>query len=109
MLWRAAGEEASRRDGGSRKQAMRRRVQRGIPVGILGYLDGEPVAWCSIAPRDTYRALGGVDEPGDSDGAVWSVVCFYVRRQLRGQRIGAELLAAAIAHARSHGAVAVEA
>lgn len=109
MLWRAAGEEAARTDGGSRKQAMRRRVRAGLPVGILGYLDGEPVAWCSIAPRDTYRALGGVDEPEDSGGAVWSLVCFYVQRRLRRQGITAKLIAAAIAHARSHGAVAVEA
>lgn len=68
---------------------------------------GPKSSWCML--WRAARALGGVDEPGDSDRAVWSVVCFYVRRQLRGQRISAELLAAAIAHARSHGAVAVEA
>lgn len=109
MLWRAVGEETARTDGESRRRAMRRRVEAGMPVGILGYLDGEPAVWCSIAPRDTYRALGGVDEPGDSGGAVWSLVCFYVPRRLRGQGITAKLIAAAVAYARSCGAVAVEA
>jgi hypothetical protein len=25
---------------------------------LLGYIDGDPIAWCSIAPRSTYRPLG---------------------------------------------------
>jgi len=32
-------------------------VRRGITVGILAYAEGEPIAWCSIAPRETYAAL----------------------------------------------------
>src|SRR5947209_17084985 len=55
MVWR--GAPGDRIDGRSRKAAMQRRVAAGTPVGILGYVDGEPVAWCSIAPRATYRPL----------------------------------------------------
>ena len=59
MVWRAAGAETKQTKGSERKAAMERRVREHVPVGILGYLDGEPVAWCSIAPRPTYRRLGG--------------------------------------------------
>ena len=33
------------------KPAMKRYVCDGVPIGLLGYSSGEPVAWCSIAPR----------------------------------------------------------
>jgi hypothetical protein len=57
MVWRATAEEARRTDGASRKAAFTRRVKQGTPVGILGYLDDKPIAWCSIAPRTTYRSF----------------------------------------------------
>lgn len=76
MVWRANSDEAKHTDGRSRKEAMEGRVTAGVPVGILAYLDGEPIAWCSIAPRDTYRRLGGVDDARERRESVWSVVCF---------------------------------
>lgn len=106
MVWRGQGDEAKRTDGPSRRKAMHRRVTADEPVGLLGYLDGEPAAWCSIAPRETYRPLGGPPEP---EAGVWSLVCFYVPRRLRGQGLTGELIAAAIAHARAGGAKVVEA
>lgn len=57
MLWRATPAEAKRKDGASRKAAIAGRVSAGVPVGLLGYLDGEREAWCSVAPRSTYRRL----------------------------------------------------
>jgi hypothetical protein len=61
MVWRATGAETRRTKGSERKAAMEARVRGGVPIGILGYLGNEPVAWCSIAPRPTYRPLGGPD------------------------------------------------
>jgi GNAT superfamily N-acetyltransferase len=107
MVWRATPQEAKHTDGASRKTAFTRRVTQGVPVGIVGYLDGKPVAWCSIAPRSTYRELGGAAaQPGES---VWSLVCFFVVREYRGQGITARLIHAAVEHARQRGATIVEA
>jgi GNAT superfamily N-acetyltransferase len=106
MLWRASPEEAKRKDGASRKVAMARRIAVGTPVGLLGYIDEEPVLWCSIAPRSTYRGL--VDDSSSDDG-VWSLACFFVIRRLRGKGITQRIIAAAIDHAKSNGASAVEA
>ncbi len=107
MVWRATGDEAKRTDGISRKAAFTRRVMQGVPVGIIGYLDEKPIAWCSIAPRPTYRDLGGAaEQPGEK---VWSIVCFFVSRKYRGQGMTARLIRAAVEHAQRRGATVIEA
>lgn len=84
---------------------MEERVRTGTPVGLLAYDGDEPIGWCSVAPRNTYRdELGG---PEDRDG-VWSIVCFYLRRPHRGRGLGEALLGAAVETARRHGARTVE-
>ncbi len=84
---------------------MKRRIEEGIPVGLLGYCDNEPVAWCSIAPRDTHRPLGG----DDTKGNVWSLTCFYVKRPFRSKGLTSQLLAAAIEYAKENGGSFLEA
>jgi GNAT superfamily N-acetyltransferase len=106
MVWRATPEEAKHTDGASRKAAIAKRIAAGTIVGLLGYLDEEPVAWCSVAPRSTYRRL--VDDGGPDEG-VWSIACFFAVRRLRGQGITQRIIAAAIDFAKSGGASIVEA
>jgi GNAT superfamily N-acetyltransferase len=109
MVWRATAAEAKRTDGASRRSALRSRVEKGLPIGLLAYVHGEPMGWCSIAPRGTYRALGGPQDFADDPNAVWSLVCLFVRREFRGQGVTRQLLTAAIAHARQRGARVIEA
>jgi len=88
---------------------MRRNLCEGIPIGLLGYSDGEPVAWCSIAPRATYRNLGGLTSTSESPEEVWSLVCFFIRREFRGKGLTKRIIEAAVKHAAKHGAKVVEA
>jgi GNAT superfamily N-acetyltransferase len=106
MVWRATSEEAKRTDGVGRKSAMAKRIAAGTTVGLLGYLDEEPVAWCSVAPRSTYRRL--VEESSPDQG-VWSIACFFVVRRLRGHGITRRIIAAAVDFAKAGGASIVEA
>ncbi len=107
MVWRRTAAEAKLQAPADRKRMMMERIDAGMPVGLLAYRGGEPVGWVSIAPRETHRALGGPDaKPGES---IWSLVCFYVPRRLRGEALVRQLLAGAIEHARSSGATVVEA
>ena len=106
MAWRAIPEDAKRSNGAQRKAAMAARVRQGVPVGLLGYLGEEPIAWCSVAPRATYRQLVSNGAP---DEGIWSIVCFFILRQYRGAGITKRMLAAALEHARLHGAKVVEA
>ena len=106
LVWRERGA-ASKLDLAGRRTAMAERVEQGEPISILAYHDGEPVAWCSIAPRETYFPLGGEEY---ADGIkVWSLVCFYLRSRLRGQGVGRALLDEAIRVAGKRGADVVEA
>ncbi len=107
MVWRATPDEARDSKGPARKQQMLGRIKDRVPIGLVGYDAGEPVAWVSIAPRDTYRRLGGPEAARTE--VVWSLACMYLRRQIRGEGLGRELIAAAIAHARKHNADTLEA
>jgi len=107
MVWR--GQPEDRKDKASKKAAIERMVRADVPIGLLGYLSDQPVAWCSIAPRRTYRELGGIVRAGEPEESVWSLVCFYISRELREQGMMKQLLHAAVGHARQRGACAVEA
>lgn len=75
--------------------------------GRHAYDGGSPVGWVSVAPRETYRNLGGPEAgPGE---VIWSIVCFYVPRKRRGEGTIRHLIAAAVDHARRAGATTVEA
>jgi GNAT superfamily N-acetyltransferase len=106
MLWRLSSVQAKQMDGACRKAALLARVRAGEPVGLLGYAESQPVAWCSIAPRSTYRRLGGDDGAGET---VWSIACFFVVRRLRGEGLAQKLLAEAVRYAQAQGANVVEA
>ena len=108
MAWRANREESDHRDGKSRKRFMKARVDAGVPVGLLAYAGREPVAWCSVAPKDTYRKLNDPD-PDEDAGRIWSIACFFVKREWRGRGLTARLVEAAAALARKKEAVALEA
>lgn len=107
MILRAAPDgKAPAANGPARWRAMRGLVCAGMPVGLLGYADGVPVAWCSVGPRASFRGLAAV---GTQSDPVWSVTCFHVQPALRRRGITRRLLRAAIAEARQSGATALEA
>ncbi len=109
MTWRAASAEYKELDTAGRKRALHALVQTGIPLGILAYREGEPAGWCSVAPRETYSRLEKSSTLKRIDAQpVWSVVCFFVSRHMRGQGLALHLLQAAVAYAASQGAHIVE-
>ncbi len=109
MAWRRTAARFAAGKGEGNRRAMRRLVIAGARPGVLAYAGDEPVGWCSIAPREQFarlaasRTLAPVD-----DRPVWSVSCFFVRRDWQGRGLSVRLLEAAVAHARSGGARVVE-
>lgn len=110
MWWRQTRAEFDRNHGAKNRRAMKRIVDSGEVPGIIGYLDGEPVDWCSIAPREQFpslersRVLRCLD-----DKPVWSLVCLFVRRDLRGEGLSVQMAKAAVDYARAQGATTIEA
>ena len=76
MAWRMTKGELKHNNSVSRKKFIKQRVSSKTPIGLLAYVDHEPIAWCSIAPRETYQRLGGDERLED----VWSIACFLSRR-----------------------------
>ena len=110
MVWRNMPPGVSHSDRDAKRTAMESLMRVGTPIGILGYVDGEPVGWCSVAPRDTYRrGLSGSAAAASEGDVVWSIACFFVPRRLRGHGATRRLIAAAVKYAREGGASAVEA
>lgn len=108
MYYRNTG--ASGGDGKKNRAAMKRLVDRGIVPGLIGYVEGSPVAWLSLGPREGYEKLrrSPVMKPVD-DRPVWSIVCFYVDRRARGRRLAERMLRSGMDYARSQGIRMLEA
>lgn len=109
MWWRLSSAEFEAQRGEQKKATMRDITESGRIPGILLYADGQPVGWCSVAPREEFPRLNRSPllKPID-DEPVWSIVCFYVARAFRRQGTTAKLIQAAQAYAMEQGATVVE-
>ncbi|MEU4793007.1 GNAT family N-acetyltransferase [Micromonospora tulbaghiae] len=109
MFWRLRRSEfESNRSPGNRR-ALRELVRSGVVPGVLGYRDDEPVGWCSVAPREEYGSLERSPKYRRTDETpVWSVVCFFLAREHRGEGLAAALLDGAVTYAGQQGATVVE-
>jgi hypothetical protein len=58
MLWRLPRKQFEAQKGDGNRKALRALVAAGQVPGLLGYLGGQPVGWCALAPRGDYPALG---------------------------------------------------
>jgi GNAT superfamily N-acetyltransferase len=109
MVWRLPRREWLAGKGAGNRRALGNIVASGEKPGLLGYLGKEPVAWCSVAPRERSVALerSRVLQPVDAT-PVWSVSCMFVKKPYRRLGISERMLRAAVEFAAEHGAKAVE-
>jgi ribosomal protein S18 acetylase RimI-like enzyme len=114
MAYRLSGSTALMQPGMSRAQAYRAAlkalVDAGKPPGLIGYRGKVPVGWVSVGPREDYARLSRSPVMKQVDEQpVWSVVCFVVPAEYRGQGVAQALLEGAVAYAKEQGATLVEA
>lgn len=98
--------------GASNRDSLHQEIRSAsIPPGVLAYVDGTPAGWSRVMPRTAVplvqknRALRRII---DDDARVWWITCFAVDRRHRNIGVATALLDAAVAHARAHGATALE-
>ena len=109
MWWRLKRSQFEKQKGQENKKTFKKIVNSGEIPGLLAFANGQPIAWCSIAPRETYsvlersRVLKRID-----DKTVWSVVCFFVVKPFRRKGVTLELLKAAVKYAKECNARIVE-
>jgi GNAT superfamily N-acetyltransferase len=114
VYWRVPRREfdAGCREGGQGNRAVLERLTRdGRVPGLIAYDGGLPVGWVSVAPREEYGSIERSPSigPDRDEAGVWSVPCFWIPRAQRRRGVATALLSAAVAHAASGGADAVEA
>jgi GNAT superfamily N-acetyltransferase len=110
MYWRAPTQRDFRALAGApAKEAFHGLVTSGTARGVLAFEDGAAVGWCALGPRtdfprtETKRSYKVADAEG-----VWSINCFFIRKDRRGRGIAQKLLAAAVAEGRKAGAQTFE-
>jgi len=109
MWWRLKRSQFEKQKGEGNRRALKKIVDSGEVPGLLAYAGGQPVAWCSVAPRETYsvlersRTLKRID-----DQPVWSVVCFFVAKPFRGKGVTVKLLRATVEYVKEQGARIIE-
>lgn len=110
MLWRLTRKEFESQKGEGNRRAMKALVQSGKIPGIMAYSRGQPVAWCSVAPREHFPALGRsrILKPLD-ELPVWSITCLFVEKQYRRTGISTRMITAAVKHVKKQDGTIVEA
>jgi GNAT superfamily N-acetyltransferase len=109
MLWRLTRKEFEQQKGEANRQAMKTIVESGEIPGLLAYSEKQPVAWCSVAPRENFPALerSRVLKKID-DERVWSISCFFIHKDYRKKGLSVRLLEAAVDYVKKQGGRIVE-
>ena len=92
------------------RATLERLVKDGAEPGLIAYVDEEPAAWVSVAPRRSFDRLNRSRNFAALDDAnVWAVNCFVVARDFRRQGLMVKLARAAADFAIAKGADGAEA
>ena len=111
MFWRLEKGESLQSVGvKSTKRRFKKLVTAGKAHGVLAYVDGAPVGWCSFDKRTDYLALDRAPSLACDDAEkVWSLPCFFIKAGFRGKGVARALLKAALAAMKKRGATIAEA
>jgi len=93
MYWRLKRSQFEQLKYEGNRVAMKELVDSGTVPGIVGFWNGEPIAWCSVAPREDFPALerSRVMKRVDEKPA-WSVSCLFIAREYRNQGVSVRML-----------------
>lgn len=110
MWWRITRRQFGEDAGENNRRALKTIVERGEVPGVVAYREGTPVGWCSLGPRANYGSLERSPVLKRLDERpVWSIVCFFIGKDWRGQGLARQILRGAIEYAREQGAEVLEA
>lgn len=112
MARRLPAKEFQANNSAENRAALESLVHEGEPVGLIGYLDDDPVTWCAVAPRPAYQPIVRsksfpIDEPDDE--TIWAISCLFTKAGYRKQHLSEPMIEAAVEHACASGARIVEA
>jgi len=110
MLWRLTRKKFESQKGRGNRRAMKAIIDAGKMPGILAISRGKPIAWCSVAPRENFPALGRSRILKPVDGQpVWSISCLFVDKAYRRKGLSTQMIRAAVDFVKKQGGPVVEA
>lgn len=110
MLWRLKRSEFESQKGEGNRRAMKAIVESGKIPGILAYEDTQPIAWCSVAPREKFPALERSRILKRIDNTpVWSISCLFIEQNRREKGVSTQIIQAAVDFTKSRGGKVLEA
>ena len=83
------------------KKLVKQLVNKGLPQGLIASMNKEPVGWIALAPREDYikiensRVFKRIDKK-----LVWSITCFFIRRDFRHMGLSQQLIKGAVEFAK---------
>ena len=103
MAHRLTSKEFEANKYAGNKKRMRQLVQSNEPVGLLALQDGVAIGWISVAPREQFARLetSRIHKRID-DEKVWSITCFFIKKEFRNQGLSLQLLEAAKSFAKKN-------
>lgn len=109
MSWRLKRSDFERQKGNANRLAMRTLVEQNEKVGILAYIDGRPIGWCAVAPREVYLRLENSKVWKRIDNEpVWAITCFFIAKSYRRKGISFELVKGAINYCNANHVKVIE-
>ena len=109
MAWRLYKKDFDINQGNGNKMLMKSLFEDNAINGLIAYNGQEPIAWCSVAPREEFvrleksRVFGRID-----DMPVWSISCMFIRKDFRMSGISTILADAACRFSKAKGASMIE-
>ena len=96
MTHRLSKKEFEENKYSGNKRRLHQLVKENEPVGFLAINDKQAIGWISVAPREQFMRLENsrVHKRID-DQKVWSITCFFIRKDFRNKGLSLQLIEAA--------------
>jgi GNAT superfamily N-acetyltransferase len=83
------------------KKLIKKLVNNDMPLGLIAFMNKKPFGWIALAPREDYiriessRVFKRID-----DKPVWSITCFFIKKEYRRMGLSHQLIKGAVDFAK---------
>jgi GNAT superfamily N-acetyltransferase len=110
MLFRLPYKNFQQNKPDGNKKLMETLVNEGNPAGLIAIAGNEPAGWIAMAPREDYIKIERAKNfKRIDDKPVWSITCFFVKKEFRKMGLSIQLIKAAIDFAKKKNIKVLEA
>jgi GNAT superfamily N-acetyltransferase len=110
MYFRLPDKDFKQNKHAGNKSMMHQLVKAAKPVGLMAIYKNEAIGWVALSPReDLYRIERSRTLKRIDDKQVWSVSCFFIKKEYRKKGLSQLLIKAVITYAHKNNIATLEA